>query len=174
MNNTMVREIRGAKINPKFSFKNQGEQNTGGRKLREQIRYIALGIVECAINLSAHAQILNTFCPGLLNVTEKFVDKTCTLLTVQRQFIIVISFELWGQHSASGLSFIFIITRQNSVTSSRESFPCLLFNNCLATNKKRIQIFLLQISMEMLLFHVNIVCQLHVFARVTATQNYNL
>jgi hypothetical protein len=40
MNNTMVREIRGAKINPKSSFKNQGAQNTRGRKLREQIRYL--------------------------------------------------------------------------------------------------------------------------------------
>jgi hypothetical protein len=30
MNNTTVREIRGAKINPKSSFKNQGAQNTGG------------------------------------------------------------------------------------------------------------------------------------------------
>jgi hypothetical protein len=39
MNNTMVREIRGAKINPKSSFKNQGAQNTRGRKLREQIQY---------------------------------------------------------------------------------------------------------------------------------------
>jgi hypothetical protein len=29
MNNTMVREIRGAKINPKPSFKNYGAQNTG-------------------------------------------------------------------------------------------------------------------------------------------------
>jgi hypothetical protein len=28
MNNTMVREIRGAKINPKSSFKNYGAQNT--------------------------------------------------------------------------------------------------------------------------------------------------
>jgi len=34
-----VREIRGAKINPKSSFKNQGAQNTRGRKLREQILY---------------------------------------------------------------------------------------------------------------------------------------
>jgi hypothetical protein len=40
MNNTMVRDIRGAKINPKSSFKNWGAQNTRGRKLREQIRYI--------------------------------------------------------------------------------------------------------------------------------------
>ena len=40
MNNTMVREIRGAKINPKSSFKNQGAQNTRGRKLRQQIRYL--------------------------------------------------------------------------------------------------------------------------------------
>ena len=40
MNNTMVREIRGAKINPKSSFKNSGAQNTRGRKLREQIRYV--------------------------------------------------------------------------------------------------------------------------------------
>ena len=40
MNNTIVREIRGAKINPKSSFKNQGAQNTRGRKLREQIRYL--------------------------------------------------------------------------------------------------------------------------------------
>ena len=39
MNNTMVREIHGAKINPKLSFKNQDVQNTRGRKLREQIRY---------------------------------------------------------------------------------------------------------------------------------------
>jgi hypothetical protein len=34
----MLREIRGAKINTKSSFKNQGAQNTRGRKLREQIR----------------------------------------------------------------------------------------------------------------------------------------
>ena len=34
----MVREISGAKINPKSSFKNYGAQNTRGRKLREQIR----------------------------------------------------------------------------------------------------------------------------------------
>jgi len=40
MNNTMACEIRGAKINPKSSFKNEGAQNTRGRKLREQIRYI--------------------------------------------------------------------------------------------------------------------------------------
>jgi len=33
MNNTMVREIRGAKINPKSSFKNLGAQNTRGRKI---------------------------------------------------------------------------------------------------------------------------------------------
>jgi hypothetical protein len=38
MNNTMVREIRGAKINTKSSFKNYGAQNTQGQKLREQIR----------------------------------------------------------------------------------------------------------------------------------------
>ena len=30
----MVREIRGAKMNPKSSFKNYGAQNTRGRKLR--------------------------------------------------------------------------------------------------------------------------------------------
>ena len=36
----MVREIHGAKINPKSSFKNYGAQNTRGRKLREQIRYL--------------------------------------------------------------------------------------------------------------------------------------
>ena len=40
----MVREIRGAKINPKSSFKNLGEQNTRRRKLREQIRYIYIYI----------------------------------------------------------------------------------------------------------------------------------
>jgi hypothetical protein len=40
MNNMMVREIRGAKINPTSSFKNQGAQNMRGRKLREQIRYL--------------------------------------------------------------------------------------------------------------------------------------
>ena len=44
MNNTMVREIRGTKINPKSSFKNKGAQNTRGRKLREQIRYIYIYI----------------------------------------------------------------------------------------------------------------------------------
>ena len=122
---------------------------------------------------------LNAVCPGLLNVTEKFVDKTCTLLTVQRQFIIVISFELWGQHSASRLGFIFIITRQNSVTSSRESSPrrMSLLNSCIATNKKKsIQIFLLQISMEMLLFRVNIVasctCLLALQPRRTKTCQY--
>jgi len=38
MNNTIVREIRGANINPKSSFKNWGAQNTRWRKLREQIR----------------------------------------------------------------------------------------------------------------------------------------
>jgi len=37
----MVREIRGAKINPKSSFKALGAQNTRGRKLREQIRYFS-------------------------------------------------------------------------------------------------------------------------------------
>jgi hypothetical protein len=37
----MVREIRGAKINPKSSFKNQVAQNTRGRKLREQIQYFS-------------------------------------------------------------------------------------------------------------------------------------
>ena len=36
----MAREIRGTKINPKSSFKNQGAQKTRERKLREQIRYI--------------------------------------------------------------------------------------------------------------------------------------
>jgi len=40
MKNTMVREIRGPKINPKSSFKNEGAQNMRGRKLRQQIRYI--------------------------------------------------------------------------------------------------------------------------------------
>jgi hypothetical protein len=38
----MVREIRGAKINPKSSFKNYGVQNKRGRKLREQIREYSL------------------------------------------------------------------------------------------------------------------------------------
>jgi hypothetical protein len=36
MNSTMVREIRGAKINPKSPFKNKGAQNTRGRKLRSK------------------------------------------------------------------------------------------------------------------------------------------
>jgi hypothetical protein len=40
MNNTMVREIHGANINPKSSLKNWSTQNTRGRKLREQMRYI--------------------------------------------------------------------------------------------------------------------------------------
>jgi len=43
----MVREIRGAKINPKSSFKNQGAQNTRGRKLREQIRYFIFSTQKC-------------------------------------------------------------------------------------------------------------------------------
>ena len=38
----MVREIRGAKINPKSFFKNWGAQHTRGRKLREQIPHIRL------------------------------------------------------------------------------------------------------------------------------------
>ena len=38
----MVREIRGAKINPKSSFKNYGAQNTWGQKLHEQIQYFSL------------------------------------------------------------------------------------------------------------------------------------
>jgi hypothetical protein len=50
MNNTMVREIRGAKINPKPSLKNYGAQNTRGRKLREQIRYDIL----CSEILETH------------------------------------------------------------------------------------------------------------------------
>jgi len=41
----MVREIRRAKINPKSSFKNYGAQNTRGRKLREQIRYLLLTFI---------------------------------------------------------------------------------------------------------------------------------
>jgi len=49
MNNTIVCEIRGAKINPKSSFKNQGAQNTRGRKLREQIRYYLVGFSESKI-----------------------------------------------------------------------------------------------------------------------------
>jgi hypothetical protein len=35
MNNTMVREMHGTKINAKSSLKNSGAQNTLGRKLRE-------------------------------------------------------------------------------------------------------------------------------------------
>jgi hypothetical protein len=35
----IVRKIRGAKINPRSSFKNKGVQNMRGRELREQIRY---------------------------------------------------------------------------------------------------------------------------------------
>jgi hypothetical protein len=33
MNNTMVREMRGAKINPKSSFKNEGAQNMRGAEI---------------------------------------------------------------------------------------------------------------------------------------------
>jgi hypothetical protein len=40
MDNTMVREIHGAKINPKPTLKNQGAQYMQGRKLRKQIWYI--------------------------------------------------------------------------------------------------------------------------------------
>jgi hypothetical protein len=46
MNNKLVREICGAKINPKSSFKNQGAQNTRGRKLREQIWYIPVTLLK--------------------------------------------------------------------------------------------------------------------------------
>jgi hypothetical protein len=35
----MVREIRGAEINPKSSFKNYGAQNMWGWKLHKQIQY---------------------------------------------------------------------------------------------------------------------------------------
>src|SRR5215510_3529311 len=37
MDNTAVREIHGAKINPKSSLKNQGAQNALERKLRDRI-----------------------------------------------------------------------------------------------------------------------------------------
>jgi hypothetical protein len=37
MDNTMMREIHGAKINPKSSLKNLGAQDTRGRKLRQQM-----------------------------------------------------------------------------------------------------------------------------------------
>jgi hypothetical protein len=40
MDSTVVREIHGAKINPKSSLKSYGAQNTRGRKLGEQIRYM--------------------------------------------------------------------------------------------------------------------------------------
>ena len=40
----MVREICGAKINPKSSFKNQGAQNKRGRKLREQILCLIISL----------------------------------------------------------------------------------------------------------------------------------
>jgi hypothetical protein len=53
MNNMMVREIRGTKINPKSSFKNYGAQNKRGRKLREQIRYIGHVAKHIVQNISA-------------------------------------------------------------------------------------------------------------------------
>jgi hypothetical protein len=141
--------------------------------------YIALGIVECAVNLSGHAQILNTACPVLLNVTEKFVDRSCTLLTAQRQFIIVISFELWGwggggQHSASPFSFIFIMTRQNSCdVVDGEQLMSLGKQFAFATNEIKTYpnfflFLLLHISMETLLFRINVVFQLPPCAYVTA------
>jgi hypothetical protein len=45
MDSTVVREIRGAKINPKSSFKNHGSQNMRRRKLHEQTRYLMIGAV---------------------------------------------------------------------------------------------------------------------------------
>jgi hypothetical protein len=42
MNNTMMSEIHGAKINPKSSLKKLGAENTRGRKLREQIQYLLI------------------------------------------------------------------------------------------------------------------------------------
>ena len=52
MNNVMVREIRGAKINPKSSFKNLGAQNTWGRILRQQIRYSAQSLFMFFVRMS--------------------------------------------------------------------------------------------------------------------------
>jgi len=52
MNNKMVREIGGAKIIPKSSFKNYDVQNTRGRKLREKIRYSYVSL--CSINTSKY------------------------------------------------------------------------------------------------------------------------
>ena len=48
----MVREIQGAKINPKSSFKNLGVQNTRGRKLREQIRHYGPALKRKWANIS--------------------------------------------------------------------------------------------------------------------------
>ena len=51
----MVREIRGAKINPKSSFKNQGAKNKRGRKLHQQIRQLEAGtdfyLSQCRLNV---------------------------------------------------------------------------------------------------------------------------
>ena len=63
----MVREIHGAKIDPKSSFKNQGAQNKRGRKLREQIRYLPIGCPETSVN---NCQYM------LRNITE---DRRCHL-----------------------------------------------------------------------------------------------
>jgi hypothetical protein len=60
MNNMMVRKIGGAKINPKSSFKNYGAQNTRGRKLREQMRYIIKHKINSPLIFCLNTRFLRT------------------------------------------------------------------------------------------------------------------
>ena len=50
MINTMEREIRGAKINPKSSFKNQDAQNTRGAEITRANTLVYLGVRSCNSN----------------------------------------------------------------------------------------------------------------------------
>ena len=76
MNNTMVREIRGAKMNPKSSFKNQGAQNTRGRKLREQVWYIR----RYDIRYSNTKRLLGTRIRFIMQTCGSRIQHACSLL----------------------------------------------------------------------------------------------
>jgi hypothetical protein len=67
MNNTVVREIRGAKINPKSSFKNQGAQNTRGAEItRANTVYIRLHGVTFGNTIGHSHTVTTSFCRFLM------------------------------------------------------------------------------------------------------------
>ena len=80
----MVREIRGAKINPKSSFKNQGcAKYGGGRKLREQIRFLTIKPTRCT-NFSNLFLDQNSTCFG-----QFFCPKLASGITMELSSILI-------------------------------------------------------------------------------------